>query len=195
MTRSRVFTTLRLTIAAVVVALAVLTFLFLRGPSFWQRWYYPLPQEHIEAIQASADRHDVNPYLIAAIIDAESDWRPQIVSEAGAIGLMQVLPETAKELSREGLVDERYDPGQLADPEVNIEFGAAYLRLLVERYHEVETAVAAYNAGIGNVDDWVEPGGDIRDRIEFPETRHYVLRVSRARDVYIKLYPSAFETE
>jgi len=178
-----------------VVALAVLTFLFLRGPSFWQRWYYPLPQEYIEAIQVSADRHDVNPYLIAAIIDAESDWRPEIVSEAGAIGLMQVLPETAKELSREGLVDDRYDPGQLADPEVNIEFGAAYLRLLVERYHEVETAVAAYNAGIGNVDDWVEPGGDIRDRIEFPETRHYVLRVSRARDVYVKLYPSAFETE
>lgn len=195
MTRSRVFTTLRLSIAAVVVALAVLTFLFLRGPSFWQRWYYPLPEQYVEAIQDSADRHEVNPYLLAAIIDAESDWRPQIVSEAGAVGLMQVLPETAEELSREGLVAQRYDVKDLSDPTVNIEFGAAYLRLLVERYHEVETAVAAYNAGIGNVDTWVEPGGDIRDSIEFPETRHYVLRVSRARDVYMKLYPAAFETE
>ena len=179
----------------VVALLAVVTFLYLRGPQFWQRWYYPLPEEYVRAITASSERHRVNPYVVAAIIDAESTWRPEITSEAGAVGLMQVLPETAKELSREGVVEARFDPTDLSDPEVNIEFGTAYVRLLVERYHEIETAIAAYNAGIGNVDTWIEPGGNIRESIEFPETRHYVLRVARARDVYERLYPDVFEAE
>lgn len=195
MTNDRVLTPVRWVILGVVGLLALVTVLFLRGPEFWQRIYYPLPQEYASAIEESARRHEVNPYLVAAIIDAESDWRPTIESEAGAIGLMQVLPATARELSREGVVSERFDPDDLSDPRVNIEFGTAYMRVLVERYHEIETAVAAYNAGIGNVDGWVEPGGDIRENIEFPETRHYVLRVSRARDVYERLYPDIFGAE
>lgn len=195
MTSDRVLTPVRFVLLGVVVLLALLTLLFLRGPEFWQRLYYPLPEEYIGAIGESATRHEVNPYLVAAIVEAESDWRPGITSDAGAVGLMQVLPETAEELSREGLVDPQYDPDDLSDPRVNIEFGTAYFRLLVERYHEIETAIAAYNAGIGNVDRWVEPGGDIRESIEFPETKHYVLRVARARDVYEELYPSAFGSE
>lgn len=195
MTRSRVFGRVRIVLLGVVAVLAVVTFLYLRGPQFWQRWYYPLPDEYVSAIEASSARHEVNPYVVAAIIDAESAWRPEIVSEAGAVGLMQVLPKTADELSREGFVGPGFDPADLADPEVNIEFGTAYVRLLVERYHEIETAIAAYNAGIGNVDTWIEPGGNIRESIEFPETRHYVLRVARARDVYERLYPDVFEAE
>lgn len=168
-----------------------MTFLFLRGPESWQRFYHPL--DHQAAISSSADRHEVNPYLIAAMIEAESDWDAGIVSEAGAVGLMQVLPDTAKELRQRGMVDEAtVSSGDLSDPAVNIEYGTAYMRLLVERYHEIETALAAYNAGMANVDGWVEEGGDIRDTIEFPETRHYVLRVVRARDVYEDLYPGEF---
>lgn len=182
-------------IAGVVITLAVLALLFLRGPDFWQRWYYPLPEEYRGLIAESARRHQVNPYLVAAVIDAESDWRPDTVSDAGAVGLMQVLPETAEELSRRGVVSAEYDPTELASPAVGIEYGTAYLRLLVERYHEIEPAVAAYNAGMGNVDQWVAAGGDIRDHIEFPETRHFVLRVARARDVYERLYPGALDTE
>ena len=187
----------RLALAAVVLLFATLTFLFLRGPDFWQRIYYPLPDEYIEAIEASAVRHDVNPYVVAAVIDAESDWQEDVVSEAGAVGLMQVLPETAEELRAEGYVDEDDVGGlppaeSLSDPSVNIEYGTAYLRFLVERYHEIEPALAAYNAGIGNVDEWVEQGDDIRETIEFPETLHYVLRVARARDVYVRLYTETF---
>jgi soluble lytic murein transglycosylase len=181
----------RLAIIGVIVLLAALAFLFLRGPSFWQRYYYPL--EHEQEIAEAAERHDLNPYLIAAVIDAESDWEAGIISEAGAVGLMQVLPDTAEELERNGAVDGRVaSADDLDDPEANIEFGAAYLRVLVERYHEVETALAAYNAGMGNADEWAAEGGDIRDAIDFPETRHYVLRVVRARDVYEDLYPDAF---
>lgn len=196
MTRNSALAPHRLLIVGVVALLGLLVLLFLRGPAFWQQRYYPLPDEYHESIQRAASTHEVNPYLIAAIIDAESGWDADIVSGAGAVGLMQVLPATAQELRRRNLVDERFDADDLADPDVNIEYGTAYFRTLVERYHEIETALAAYNAGMGNVDEWLDNEGNIREQIEFPETRHYVLRVSRARDVYERLYPDAFaETE
>ena len=195
MDRDSIFAPYRLIIGGVVLVLFVLTFLFLRGPAFWQRLYYPLPEQHREAIEASSARHTVNPYLIAAVIDSESAWDPETRSKAGAVGLMQILPSTAEELRASGTVDPALAGGDLSDPAVNIEFGTAYLRSLVERYHEIETALAAYNAGMGNVDKWVDESGDIRESIEFPETRHYVLRVVRARDVYERLYPDAFPAE
>ena len=196
MSRSSIWAPHRWLIASVLVLLAALTFLFLRGPDAWQRLYYPLPDDHRPAILASADRHEVNPYLVAGVIWAESSWDSQSVSDAGAVGLMQLMPGTAAELDATGIVDEGTVAGvPLSDPSANIEYGCAYLRHLVERYHEIETALAAYNAGITNVDEWVEEGSDIREEIEFPETRHFVLRVMRARDVYEELYPDAFERE
>lgn len=192
MTRTSPWAVYRWAILGVVVALAAVTFLFLRGPEAWQRRYYEL--DHREEILASATRHEVNPYLIAAVIEAESDWAEDAQSAVGAKGLMQVMPSTAEELARRGVVDSgTYPPGSLSDPRVNIEYGAAYLRYLVERYHEIEPALAAYNAGLANVDTWVAQGGDIRERIEFPATKHFVLKVSRARDRYEALYPDAFE--
>jgi soluble lytic murein transglycosylase len=181
----------RLTILGVVLSLAAITVLFLRGPDFWQRQYYQL--EHRDEIAASSTRHRVSPYLIAAVIETESDWDPGARSSVGAVGLMQVMPATADELARRGRVDaERFPPGDLADPAVSIEYGAAYLRYLVGRYHEIETALAAYNAGLGNVDVWSAKGGNIREQIEFPATRHFVLKVSRGKDRYEALYPDAF---
>ncbi len=178
-------------ILGVVGFLAILTLLFLRGPSTWQRMYYPL--QYGDFIEESAKRHQVNPYLVAAIINAESSWEPDVRSAQGAVGLMQVLPSTAEQLARWEMVDaKRYPPEDLSDPEVNIEYGTAYYRYLVERYHEIEAALAAYNAGLRHADKWVAAGGDIRDAIAFPETKHYVLRVVRGRDRYVALYPDAF---
>jgi soluble lytic murein transglycosylase len=182
----------RWAIAVVVGSLAVVTGLFLRGPAAWQRIYYPL--EFRASIGDSARRHTVNPYLVAAIVNAESSWNSDAKSAQGAVGLMQVLPSTAEQLARWKLVDaERYPMSRLAEPEVNIEYGTAYFRYLVERYHEIETALAAYNAGLRRADEWAALGGDIRDAIAFPETRHYVLRVVRGRDRYAALYPDAFD--
>lgn len=182
----------RWAILGVVTLLGAVAFLFVRGPDFWQRGYYQL--EHRADILASARRHRVNPYLIAAVIEAESNWDDTAQSAVGAQGLMQVMPSTAHELAKRGMVEEDAFPVQsLSDPRVNIEYGAAYVRYLVERYHEIEPALAAYNAGLANVDAWVAQGGDIRDRIEFPETRHFVLKVSRAKDRYEALYPAAFD--
>lgn len=191
MQRSHPFAAYRWAIAGVVVVLAALTFLGARGPAWFQRLYYPLKYEN--EILAAAKRHNINPHLIAAVIEAESDFDPRTRSSAGAVGLMQVMPATAKDLARKELVSAAVVEGkELSDPSANIEYGAGYLRYLVDRYHEVETVLAAYNAGLRHADKWSEEGGDIREAIEFPETRRYVLRVVRARERYERLYPTAF---
>jgi soluble lytic murein transglycosylase len=181
----------RIALLAVVFALGFLAFLGARGPAWFQRHYYPLRYE--TAIEASAKRHQINPYLVAAVIEAESGFDAGTISSAGAVGLMQVMPSTAEDLQRRGVVSEQVTEGRdLSDPVANIEYGAAYLRYLVDRYHEVETVLAAYNAGLRHADSWSEAGGDIREAIEFPETKEYVLRVVRARERYERLYPDAF---
>lgn len=192
MTRTSPLAPYRWALLGVVVLLAGVAFLFLRGPEFWQRRYYPL--QHREIVAAAAARHRINPYLIAAVINAESGWDATTRSRVGAVGLMQVMPRTARDLARKHIVDaEKYPPSELSDPSVNIEYGTAYLRVLIGRYHEIETALAAYNAGLANADRWVRQGGNIRDAIDFPETRHFVLQVSRGKDRYEALYPRAFE--
>jgi soluble lytic murein transglycosylase len=184
--------TLRLVALGAVVVLGGLTLLFLRGPAFWQKQYYPLHYE--TQIADSAARHRISPYLVAAVINTESGWGAARVSAAGAIGLMQLMPQTARDLAASGAVDrKRYPPGSLTDPAVNIEYGTAYLRFLVNRYHEIETALAAYNAGLRHADEWKKKGGDIRAAIQFPETKNYVLKVARARDRYQTLYPESFK--
>jgi soluble lytic murein transglycosylase len=175
----------------VIVVLGGVTLLFLRGPSFWQRQYYPLSYE--AEIADSAARHRVNPYLVAAVINAESSWGAEQVSGAGAIGLMQVMPQTARDLAASKRVDKKkFPPDQLRDPATNIEYGTAYLRYLVDRYHEIEMALAAYNAGLTRVDQWAKKNKDIRQSIECPETKQYVLKVMRGKERYEALHPGAF---
>jgi len=190
-TRSRPFVWYRVLLLGLVLALGLLAFMGSRGPAWFQRHYFPLSNE--QAIEDSAIRHQINPYLVAAVIDAESGFDPGVASPAGAVGLMQVLPSTAEDLERRGLVSSDVTAGkELSDPSANIEYGTAYLRYLVNRYHEVETVLAAYNAGLRHTDAWSETGGDIREAIEFPETKEYVLRVVRTREKYEQLYPNAF---
>ncbi len=184
---------MRWALLGVVVVLGLVAALFLRGPAFWQRQYYPL--RYADEIRDSARRHRISPYLVAAVVNAESGWDPETVSRAGAIGLMQVMPETAKDLADARDVDtKQFPPDRLSDPTVNIEYGTAYLRYLVNRYHEIETVLAAYNAGLRHADAWAKKGDDIRAAIEFPETKKYVVRVIRGKERYEALYPGAFDT-
>ncbi|MGV8082981.1 MAG: lytic transglycosylase domain-containing protein [Coriobacteriia bacterium] len=183
---------IRVLLLGIVGALAAAAFLGSRGPALWQRQYYPLKYE--AEILDSARRHAINPYLIAAVINSESNWNADAESHAGAVGLMQVMPATAADMARNGAVDSAAFPlDRLSDPGVNIEYGTAYLRYLVSRYHEVEVALAAYNAGLSVADRWIAEGGDIRDAIDYPETKRYVLKVVRAREQYESLYPHAFD--
>lgn len=191
MHRSRPWAAHRVVLLLLIAALAALAFFALRGPLWFQRLYYPLAFE--SEIAASAERHQVNPYLVAAVINEESGFDEETVSAAGAVGLMQVMPSTAEDMRQRGRVSEEVVGGRdLDEPAANIEYGTAYLRYLVERYHEVETALAAYNAGLRYADEWAASDADIRDAIEFSETRHFVVRVVRARERYEEIYPDAF---
>jgi soluble lytic murein transglycosylase len=153
-----------------------------------------LPLRHDDIIRQQAEDKDLDPSLIAAVIYSESRFRDNQVSSAGAIGLMQVTPETAKDIARRsGATNFRL--ADLDDPQVNISYGSYHLRYLLDRYGGNEAlALAAYNAGEGNVDKWLVDAS-LNDRrfrvsdIPFAETRNYVQRVEKAKRQYEKEYP------
>lgn len=159
------------------------------GPAWSARAVYPL--EHARAIRSSAHRNHLDPALVAGVIYVESGFDDEALSEAGAIGLMQVLPETARQIAREtGGVT--FVTADLRDPEVNIRYGCYYLGRACERFGDDTVAViAAYNAGMGAAETWVaEAGGEalrVSD-IPYAETRAYVRDVLRARRAYRRAY-------
>jgi soluble lytic murein transglycosylase len=145
-----------------------------------------LPLRHEDIIRQQAAEKDVPADLIAAVIYAESRFRDQ-TSHAGARGLMQITPRTAKII--EGLSGgSTFTTDDLADPDINIRYGTYYLRYLIDRFDGNEiAALAAYNAGETNVDAW--GGSDLSfDDIEFEETRDYVDSVLEKRDDYADHY-------
>ena len=152
-------------------------------PDWYLRARYPLAYEHI--VSAHARNYDLDPTLLAAVIYAESRFDSDAESEAGAVGLMQLLPETAKGIAvRTG--GARFVVSDLRDPEINVRYGSWYLDHLRAHYDgDMRLALAAYHAGQGNVDRWREEGSGIA----FPETRAYVDEVERVRRVYAKAYP------
>lgn len=149
-------------------------------PEWYQRLRYPL--EYQELVRKNARTFDVDPALIAAVIYAESRFRTDAVSEAGAIGLMQLLPETGRWIAATG--GERFRVEDLYDPKVNVRYGSFYLGRLLEKYGDVRFALAAYHAGQGNADRWLAGNG----RIDFPDTRAYVTNVLEFRDIYRETY-------
>ena len=151
-----------------------------------------LPLRHEDIIRQQAKDKDLDPALIAAIIYQESRFRDQ-TSRAGARGLMQITPATADFIAKRsgGTAFTRED---LATPQINISYGAYYLRYLLDRYDgQTELALAAYNAGETNVNKWVrEAGGrdqfDPDEHIPFPETEEYVHSVVELRREYRSEY-------
>lgn len=162
------------------------------APSLLVSAIFPLKYE--EQIASSASAHGVDPYLVAAVIETESGWDPAAESSQGARGLMQLMPETAQDMVDKGLVDGAlYSADDLEDPAVNIEFGSAYLAYLITYFNgSADRAIAAYNGGMGNVDDWVRQDTSLHNAITFPETQAYLIRVNNAHDRYRQLYPDAF---
>jgi soluble lytic murein transglycosylase len=159
--------------AAVVGAGAVV----LVEPDWYLRARYPLRYEHI--VKGHAKNYRLDPALLAAVIYQESKFDADARSESGAIGLMQLLPETAEGIAtRTG--GSRFDVDDLYDPEINVRYGSWYLRHLLDKYGSEEDALAAYNGGQGNLDRG----------IVHAETEHYVDRVLELRGVYRRAYSS-----
>ena len=144
-------------------------------PDWYLRARYPLRYEHI--VRGHAENYRLDPALVAAVIYQESKFRANARSDSGAVGLMQLLPETAKGIAaRTG--GSQFVVDDLLDPELNVRYGSWYLRHLIDKYGSEEKALAAYNGGQGNVDRG----------IQYEETRHYVRKVLELRDIYAKAY-------
>jgi soluble lytic murein transglycosylase-like protein len=159
-------------------------------PREFVEMYYPL--SHTQKIFEEAKQHNLDPYLVMALIRQESAYDPQIKSPVGATGMMQIMPATGKELAAK--LGKSWSPGKLSDPEYNIELGTLYLRQLINRFGgSTELALAAYNGGMGNVWKWQKAfGGRANDEflesIPFTETRGYVKRITLMRSTYEQMH-------
>jgi len=181
----------RLLIGAVAIGIAV----FVAMPVFQSAYeHLTLPLEHEDIIVQQAREKGLDPALIAAVIYAETKFDAR-TSSAGAEGLMQILPATAEFLAhRSGATTFRV--ADLASPQVNITYGSYYLRYLLDSFGGNKMlALAAYNGGQTNVDQWIANarahGHALTvNEIPFPETRAYVEKVLSAQRRYRSTYPS-----
>jgi len=184
--RRRVTLTLGVALLAAVLAAVLVP----RVPDVVRELALPLAHEDIIRQQASAK--ELDPSLLAAVIYAESRFR-DATSHAGARGLMQITPQTARYIARLS-GGTAFEQGDLATPQINISYGAYYLRYLLRRYGDnTVLALAAYNGGEGNVDRWIVEASMserafVIDQIPFAETREYVTRVLDARESYRDKY-------
>jgi len=169
-------------IAVLVVLVAAGLVYFRNGqPTWFERIRYPLHYEQI--VRGHAKNYHLDPALLAAVIYQESKFRADAKSSSGAIGLMQLRPQTAEGIAiRTG--GTHFQVSDLYNPEINVRYGSWYLRHLLDKYGDEKDALAAYNAGQHNVDEWRAEGKGI----QFPETRAYVDRVEHLKGVYARAY-------
>ncbi len=181
-----------LTVIIIIIALILLIMNF----GSFMKLLFPYPYSDI--IKQESARYDIDPALVAAIIKAESNFDTEAVSQQGAEGLMQLMPETAEWISGH-LNKSDFSADQLSDPGTNIELGCWYLDYLNDRFEEnVCALIAAYNAGQGIVSSWLEEGlwdgssSDL-DSIPYYETQRYVERVIQNYNIYKNLYEESEE--
>ena len=183
-----------LILAALVVVVATgFTVVNHQQPGWWVRLWYPLSYQ--QDVVGYAHQNHIDPALVAAVIYKESHFNPNARSGAGAIGLMQLLPSTAKGIAIHTGGGNFHPQTDLLNPDLNIRYGCWYLRHLMGLYHRypnaADLALAAYNAGEANVDKWiasVPPGHTVP--IRFAETRDYVTSVHHLQTLYRRGYGS-----
>ena len=182
---------LRLWLLLRLVVAAVIAFALVGGWTIVERtWLYPY--DYRSYIETSAAQQRADPFLVAAVIKHESKFQSTARSDGGAVGLMQLMPQTAAWIA--GQLGEPFTEDYLYDPALNIRYGVWYLAELEREFGGNDIlALAAYNAGRGNVREWMERWHwtDQFDEIEaipYPETRLYVRRVLEDREQYKRLY-------
>jgi soluble lytic murein transglycosylase len=150
--------------------------------------YWPL-------IKRYSAQHDLDPYVIAALIAQESTFTADVRSSANAYGLMQLLPSTGRQYARILKLSKRFSISMLTTAETNVKMGTAYFADLVHQFGGVHYALATYNAGPNRVARWISerPGVDrdeFIDDIPFPETQNYVKKILGTAEDYRRLYAS-----
>jgi soluble lytic murein transglycosylase len=156
-------------------------------------WEALFPKAYWNDLRRYAAANGLDPYLVASLIRQESEFNPNALSRANAVGLMQLLPKTGKLVAKEEKL-KRYSASQLYTPAVNMQLGTRYFRGMVDKFGgRFEYALAAYNAGSDRVDEWLAQGKyrdpqEFVESIPFTETREYVQAILRNASVYKQLY-------
>lgn len=149
--------------------------------------------DYIDQIRAECAKYGTDPHMVLAIIKAESDFNPAAVSEKNAVGLMQLTEETAAWCAGQLGIAE-FNASDLYNPVTNIKFGVYYYQYLLEHYgQDAQLALAAYNAGMGNIDKWLSnteysKDGATLHSIPYPETERYLTKVNNHYKIYKFLY-------
>ena len=157
---------------------------------WWGRLFFPLPYQNLVTIYAG--QRSLDPLFVQAMIREESSFNPGAVSRRGALGLMQIMPETGAWIARQ--LDEEFTPARLFAPVDNIRFGTWYLAALRTEFHgDLVKTLVAYNAGSRRVHSWLADGtwdgrlGNLGD-LPYAETRRYVIKILRSYRAYRFLY-------
>lgn len=179
-----------LMIAIILVISILLGFLVDLIWTGFERLAYP--KKYSDYVELYAEQYDIPPHVLYAVIKTESGFDSAAVSKKGAVGLMQFMPETFSWITDEMLFEHLAD-GMRYDPETSVRYGAWLLSHLYKRYGNWSVALAAYNAGIGTVDGWLEDpehtdGEGGLKSIPYKETRNYVKKVTKAQATYDRLY-------
>jgi len=179
----------RFWIGLIVVVILAIAYSSQSGTIF-KKFLYPYPYRAM--IEEYGERYNVDPLLVISVIRAESKFLPQSQSHKGALGLMQLMPDTAKWIA-ETIGDKSYSEDLLREPEKNIQYGTWYIASLQKEFEELILVLAAYNGGRGHVNKWIESHQldlenlNIED-IPFKETKEYVAKVIDNYENYKKLY-------
>lgn len=171
-------------IIIVILMLAFVGFFYARNAIF--------PNKYTSYINQYSSEYELNPLLVKGVIRTESDYKPDVVSNKNAKGLMQITNSTGEWIaSKIGITN--FTPDMLFDPKINIEFGCWYLKYLENEFNSENDAIAAYNAGATNVKEWLSnsnysSNGIVLNNIPFTQTANYVKRVNRYEKIYKILY-------
>lgn len=175
----------------IVFFLIIFLALILLNSSWFSKMFYPKP--HQEIVVEESKQQNIDENLIYAIIKTESKFKEDAISNKGAMGLMQIMPETGKWISQELDIDS-YNKEQLLKAETNLKMGIWYYTYLINQFDDNSiAAIAAYNGGETNVNKWIKEelwsGQEIDlENIPFKETREYVIRVLANYERYETLY-------
>lgn len=189
MTRRKGKTALRvLTVMVVILLLISVAGLF--AYDRFLRETHPL--KYTAYVERYASEYGIQPTLVYAVIKTESGFRADAVSNVGARGLMQIMEDTFDWIKFR-LGDEETEYYDMYDPETNIRYGCYLLGFLLDEFGQTDVAMAAYHAGRGNVNDWLSDeryssDGIHLDVIPIADTAHYVNKINKAMDNYVRLY-------
>ena len=163
------------------------------APWVWRAWRHAYPLAFLKEVEKAKKAHDIDAALILSIMRTESHFRPDARSPAGARGLMQLMPSTARQIGKRARGGKRH-AARYRKPTSNVWLGSWYLKSLLRRYNnQLPAAVGAYNAGPRTMDKWLDNFGDRQldefvERLPYRETRRYTRRVLESLMVYRRLY-------